>query len=331
MSDESSSNLLPIEKLRQRLELIQTSDRQWEAKCPAHDDNRESLCVGQLTGDGKLGIKCQAGCETKDVLAAIGLGLSDLFPARRDSESKSRKQAVIDRTYDYLDAAGTLLFQSVRMIPKGFRQRRPKPGSEGKWLWNIKGCPIVPYKLPELLAADSTLPVFVVEGEKDVDRLVAIGLVATCNAGGAGKWKAEHAAFLIGRSVVILPDNDNPGRKHAVQVATSLQGKATNTKIVELPDLSEKGIDLGEADQSQSGKGFRNKVTAAIYNHTPVAISQQRAGVGSLEESFDRALTAGKTFIALDNVRGKVDSQKIESFLTEDTYYARAAFQPNTV
>lgn len=89
-------------------------------------------------------------------------------------------------------------------------------------------------------------------------------------------------------------------------------------------------VDLGEADQSQTGKGFRNKVTAAIYRHTPVAISQQHSGVGGLEEAFDRALIAGKTFIAIDNVRGKVDSQKIESFLTEDTYYARAAYLPNT-
>jgi len=89
-------------------------------------------------------------------------------------------------------------------------------------------------------------------------------------------------------------------------------------------------IDLGEADQSQTGKGFRNKLTAAIYRHTPVAVCQQRSGVGSLEEGFDRALIAGKTFISLDNVRGRVDSPKVESFLTEDTYYARCAYMPNT-
>jgi len=89
-------------------------------------------------------------------------------------------------------------------------------------------------------------------------------------------------------------------------------------------------VDLGEADQSQTGKGFRNKLTAAVYRDAPVAVGQQHSGVGSLEEAFDRALIAGKTFIALDNVRGKVDSQKIEMFLTEDVYFARAAYLPHT-
>lgn len=89
-------------------------------------------------------------------------------------------------------------------------------------------------------------------------------------------------------------------------------------------------VDLGEADQSQTGKGFRNKLTAAIYGYSPTAISQQKRGVGSLEESFDRALVAGQIFISIDNVRGQLDSPKIESFLTEDTYYARCAYTPNT-
>jgi len=89
-------------------------------------------------------------------------------------------------------------------------------------------------------------------------------------------------------------------------------------------------IDLGEADQSQTGKGFRNKLTAAIYRHKPIAVCQQRSGVGSLEEAFDRALIAGETFISIDNVRGRVDSQKVESFVTEESYFARCAYMPNT-
>jgi hypothetical protein len=90
-------------------------------------------------------------------------------------------------------------------------------------------------------------------------------------------------------------------------------------------------IDLGEADQSQTGKGFRNKLTAAIYRHSPIAVSQRAKGVGSMEEAFDRALISGATFISLDNVRGKVDSPSIESFLTEDSYTARCAYAPPTM
>ena len=88
-------------------------------------------------------------------------------------------------------------------------------------------------------------------------------------------------------------------------------------------------IDLGEADASQTGKGFRNKISAALYGQNVRAVAQKKGGVGSLEESFDMALIRGANFISLDNVRGRIDSPKIESFMTEDTYNARSAYSPN--
>ena len=89
-------------------------------------------------------------------------------------------------------------------------------------------------------------------------------------------------------------------------------------------------LDLGEADQSQTGKGFRNKITAAIYNQVVTTVTQRRQGVGGLDEAFDGALIAGSTFICLDNVRGKLDSPSIESFMTEDTYMARSSHTRQT-
>jgi hypothetical protein len=89
--------------------------------------------------------------------------------------------------------------------------------------------------------------------------------------------------------------------------------------------------DVTEADQSQSGKGYRNKLTAAVYNQKPAVITQSpKGGVGSLEEAFDAALIRGANFLCLDNVKQKIDSPKIESFLTEDSYSARCAFSKNT-
>lgn len=85
-------------------------------------------------------------------------------------------------------------------------------------------------------------------------------------------------------------------------------------------------IDLGEADASQTGKGFRNKLTTAIYGQTVKTVAQRVGGVGSLEESFDTALIKGACFISLDNIRGKIDSPSIESFLTEDSYQARIPY-----
>ena len=86
-------------------------------------------------------------------------------------------------------------------------------------------------------------------------------------------------------------------------------------------------VDLGEADASQTGKGFRNKLTAAIYAQGVRTVTQQKGGTGSLEESFNAALIRGANFVALDNVRGRIDSPAFESFLTEDTYSARMPYR----
>ena len=59
--------------------------------------------------------------------------------------------------------------------------------------------------------------------------------------GGAGKWRAEFAEHLVGADVVILPDNDAPGREHADAVARSLTGKAARIRVVDLPGLPDKG------------------------------------------------------------------------------------------
>lgn len=88
-------------------------------------------------------------------------------------------------------------------------------------------------------------------------------------------------------------------------------------------------IDLGEADESQSGKGYRNKLTAAIYCQKVRTIAQRKGGVGSLEESLNSALVRGANFIAFDNVRGQLDSPATESLLTEDRYSARVPYQPD--
>jgi predicted P-loop ATPase len=136
--------------------------------------------------------------------------------------------------YLYRDENGPL-FEVVRFPNHKFLQRKPD-GS-----WGIKGVRRVPYRLPELVAAASDHPVFIPEGEKDVDNVRALGLVATCNPGGAGKWKRNYSAFLKGRHCVILPDNDAPGRAHADQVIHALNGVAASVRRLELPGLGEKG------------------------------------------------------------------------------------------
>ncbi len=206
----------------------------WSAKCPAHEDKNPSLSF-RKGADGRVLVKCHAGCLVETVVARLGLSMGDLFP---ESPQPNRK-GIIDRVYDYVDANGAPRYQVVRYSPKSFKQRRPN--GSGGWIWNLKGVERLPYRLPQLLAgvAGDDL-IFVVEGEKDVDCLVGRGLVATCNSGGAEKFPPSHAGFFSGARVAILPDNDEKGRSHAEQVASILHRSSREVRVVELPGLAYK-------------------------------------------------------------------------------------------
>jgi hypothetical protein len=154
-----------------------------------------------------------------------------LSPSSKPSGDRRR----IVATYDYLDENGILLFQVCRFDPKDFRQRRPDPNKPGEWIWSVKGLRQVPYRLPELsekIALEQL--VFIVEGERDVDRLWSIGVPATCNAGGAGKWKPEHSEHFERADVVIIPDGDPPGQDHAEAVAFALGTIAKRVRVLDL-------------------------------------------------------------------------------------------------
>src|SRR5262249_25134177 len=144
------------------------------------------------------------------------MNISDAPLSRQANTSKPH----VVTTYDYTDEDGELLYQVVRFEPKDFRQRR-RDGLKG-WVWNLGDTRRVLYRVPELVKAPKDRLVFVVEGEKDADRLHSHGLLATTNAMGAGKWRQEYSEALRGRNVAILPDNDDPGRKHAADVERAL-------------------------------------------------------------------------------------------------------------
>ena len=118
--------------------------------------------------------------------------MADLFPDKR-----ALKAVKIVGTYDYKDAVGKLVYQVVRYVPKKFKQRRPN--GRGGWIWDLKGVTPLLYKLPELLSADPDEWVCISEGEKDVDNLNRLDFVATCNSGGALKFRPEHAEHLKDR------------------------------------------------------------------------------------------------------------------------------------
>jgi hypothetical protein len=166
--------------------------------------------------------------------------------------------------YGYVDETAKLLYQVVRYDPKGFRQRQPREG--GGWEWSLRGVRLVLFMLPELIEAIACeRQVFVVEGEKDVLTLTARGMVATCNSGGAGKWREEFNGFFRDADVVIIADRDpqavnaktgeklfhpdgrprHPGLDHALHIAEQLKPVAASVRMFEIsalwPACGEKG------------------------------------------------------------------------------------------
>ncbi len=170
-------------------------------------------------------------------------------PDRRTTPQLAAQRPTLVASYDYRRPCGELVFQVRRMSDKNFRQRRPD--GNGGWIWSTKGIDKVLYRLPEIAAQPGKV-VYFVEGEKDADRLITEGKLATTAPGGAGNWEDEYAAPLVGRRVCILPDNDKAGRDHAKKVAASLALQRIECRIVPLPNSPDKGdvsdwLDAGHA------------------------------------------------------------------------------------
>jgi putative DNA primase/helicase len=230
-----------------------SAGRNHHIRCPYpnHDDRHPSwrwdgtkeraFCTCSPKGDDALGVLSKVRgidfAEAKLTAAEI-LGQTDLIRTAIGGERPGNKGTVV-ATYNYRGAEGTLRYQVVRLAPKSFFQRRPN-GAEDSFINNMDGVEPLPYRLPELIEnRDST--VFICEGEKDVDNVADLGLVATCNHGGAGKWRPEISRWFGGRDVVLLPHNDEPGQNHMRDAAKKLKPFASRVRILELPGLKHKG------------------------------------------------------------------------------------------
>ena len=228
------------------------------ALCPVHEaDGRKhtpSLSVSIGTS-GKVLLWCFGPCsfeKIRDALERLGLpqGIcsGDAPPSPRPAPmaratvpapETSSPRRTIARIYQYRDENGTLVHETVRYVPKDFRQRRPD--GQGGRIYNLRGIRTAVYRLPELLASPADAPIFLLEGEKDADNVASLGLVATTVPMGAGTWKPHYGAWFADRNMVILPDNDTAGRKGAEHWASCLAGIAGSVTMVSLPGLPEHG------------------------------------------------------------------------------------------
>lgn len=147
-------------------------------------------------------------------------------------------------TWDYHDEHGTVIYQVVRYIKNGEKSYYQRtPDGRGDWRKGLNGVQPTIYHLPEVLrAAKAGKTIYVCEGEKCADALRRLGLVATTNSGGAGKWRGPFSAYLEGAGdVVIFADNDDKGRAHAIDVLKATRMIVPSVRIVEFADLPTAG------------------------------------------------------------------------------------------
>lgn len=270
----------PVQRVLERLASVKRGASGWVARCPAHEDNNPSLTISEGR-DGRAVLHCHAGCEPSSVVAAIGMTMPELFPPKTTNGGSITPLRRTVELYDYTDENGALRFQVVRTSPKGFYQRRPHPARPGEWISGLGDVQPTLYRLPELIEAIATgKPICIVEGEKDVDELRARGREATTNPMGAGKWRDAFAPYFDGADVVLLPDNDDAGRRHMDDVERSLTGVARRIVRVALPGLPPKG----DVSDWLAGGHTPKELDALIVRATPAECRQVRFTLGELKQ-----------------------------------------------
>lgn len=246
-----------IQEILQRFDGVkQCGDGQYMARCPCHDDRKQSLSIGR--GERGIVLKCQAGCDTRDVIARVGIKPRDLF---YDAEKPTERPQIV-AVYEYPNGV-----QKLRKSDKSFSWRRPD--GKGGWIYNRQGVPHSLYVAGSL----ANNQVFVTEGEKDADNLHRFGFDAVSGADGAGpgKWRAEYTEQLRGHTVIIFPDNDAVGRVYAEETAAALHGVADHVQLCDLstvwPEIPEHG-DVSDLIE-QFGDETACKMIAQLATQTP--------------------------------------------------------------
>jgi hypothetical protein len=269
----------PLQKVFAKFPNARRCGKGWSDRCPAHDDRKPSLSFREDGDGGKVLMHCHAGCETKDICAARGLTLRDLFPedngptSLRNGQGKPKGRinkpkrkdkpkdngpvfptddeaiAAMDRImggkhtakWPYCNADGEVVGWVLRWPRQdGGKEIRPVSLHKNGWRLAAMPEPRPLYNLPDVLQAKV---VIVCEGEKCAEKFRAHGFVATTSAGGSSVAHLTDWTPMAGREVWFFPDNDKPGRKYESAVPDILLELVPRplVKVVKLPNLPEKG------------------------------------------------------------------------------------------
>ena len=243
---------------------------------PRGQDKNPSLSLTD-GNDGKLLVRCHKGCTFDDVMAALrsrgllederphvrstadiiaGMAARSARPAPRTystEETFMQAEAQVEplrrgRAWDPLEYERSHIYHDATGNPCRLVAVKRKPDgdkavvqfgrlADGTWDDKAPKGPMVPYRLPDLLAAQGMSPVFIVEGEKDAETLEFLGHLATTNPNGALNWHGDLNQFFVGLEILIVPDADKTGEERIGKLCDQLAGVAASIKIVRLPGL----------------------------------------------------------------------------------------------
>lgn len=208
-----------------RLNGVRKSGGGYIARCPAHEDKRQSLSISIGKG-GRTLLKCHAGCSTEAIVEAMGLRAKDLFDTSPLAPKSKKRELVTEYIYPnntkkqrYCMEDGSKTFCWMHQTASGWQKGR---GSAPHCLYCASG-------------GDESV-IFVTEGEKDCDTLARLGYTAVTgeNGAGPGKWLDEYTQKLTGQVVVILPDCDETGRAYAEECAAALHGVTQSVRVCDI-------------------------------------------------------------------------------------------------
>ena len=213
---------------------LKKTNQGYQTCCPAHDDQNPSLSIFEAA-DGKILLKCFSGCTVDNICSSLNMSLSELFD-KPLNDYRETKRIV----YSYKDEDGQELNRKIRIEPGQYGKQKDfycERNENKQVVKNLKGCRKILYRLPEVLKAIlSNKPIFLVEGEKDADKLNGLGLSAT-TALESLKWQDEYTDMLKDADVVILYDMDKTGLERRDLLCKHLYGQVKRLRVIDLPGL----------------------------------------------------------------------------------------------
>lgn len=231
---------------------------------PLHEDKHASCDFNAEKGTF-ICRSCGAKGDARELARLLGVA-----PPGEDGQPKAESWAYVK--------AGAEFFRKKKWYKDGEKHFSIGRYVNGEWVPDIKGVPRILYNHDGLLLAfEAGEPVFICEGEKDADALIATGKTATCNFDGAvkaGKWKKSYTAmFPAGHLVYIIGDCDVAGQGHVQIIGAALSEQGCDVRVVKLPYpiVKKDGKDISDwLAEAHKAKEFDELIDQAV-EFTPAA------------------------------------------------------------